>query len=76
MERGVAKTARRSASTASEDPHLLPVLPAGPVALRATIPAVEADYIVVEMAKHLLGENWMQDYVANANQGGIEKVLL
>ena len=37
---------------------------------------IQADYIVVEMAKHLLGENWMQDYVAKANQGGIEKVLL
>ncbi len=37
---------------------------------------VQADYIVIEMAKHLLGENWMQDYVAKANQGGIEKVLL
>jgi hypothetical protein len=37
---------------------------------------VEADYIVVEIAKHLLGQNWMEDYVAKANQGGIEKVLL
>jgi Fe-S oxidoreductase len=37
---------------------------------------VDADYIVVEMAKHLLGPNWMQDYLAKANQGGIEKVLL
>lgn len=37
---------------------------------------VQADYIVVEMAKHLLGENWMQDYVNKANNGGIEKVLL
>ncbi len=36
----------------------------------------QADYIVVEMAKHLLGENWMADYVAKANQGGIERVLL
>ena len=35
-----------------------------------------ADYIVVEMAKHLLGENWMADYVAKANHGGIERVLL
>jgi FAD/FMN-containing dehydrogenase/Fe-S oxidoreductase len=34
------------------------------------------DYIVVEMAKHLLGENWLADYVAKANQGGIERVLL
>jgi len=37
---------------------------------------VTADYIVVEMAKHILGENWMQDYVEKANNGGIEKVLL
>ncbi|HOY03435.1 MAG TPA: (Fe-S)-binding protein, partial [Zoogloea sp.] len=37
---------------------------------------VDADYIVVEMAKHILGENWMSDYVGKANQGGIERVLL
>jgi FAD/FMN-containing dehydrogenase/Fe-S oxidoreductase len=37
---------------------------------------VQADYIVVEMAKHILGENWMQEYVKKANNGGIEKVLL
>ena len=38
--------------------------------------ATTADYIVVEMAQKLLGENWMQDYVAKANQGGIERVLV
>ncbi|QDF95636.1 FAD-linked oxidase [Azoarcus sp. DD4] len=37
---------------------------------------VEPDYIVVELAKHLLGEDWMPDYVAKANSGGIERVLL
>jgi FAD/FMN-containing dehydrogenase/Fe-S oxidoreductase len=37
---------------------------------------IEADYIVVEMAKHLLGEDWMEDYIKKANNGGIEKVLL
>ncbi len=36
----------------------------------------KADYIVVEMARRLLGENWMADYVANANRGGIERVLV
>jgi Fe-S oxidoreductase len=36
----------------------------------------DADYIVVEIAKHLLGQNWMADYVAKANRGGIERVLL
>ena len=37
---------------------------------------IASDYIVVEMAKHILGDNWMQDYVEKANNGGIEKVLL
>jgi hypothetical protein len=37
---------------------------------------IEADYIVVEMAKHLLGSAWMEDYIASANNGGIERVLL
>ena len=36
----------------------------------------DADYIVVEIARHLLGKNWMADYVAKANRGGIERVLL
>ena len=35
-----------------------------------------ADYIVVEMAKHILGPNWLPEYVANANSGGIERVLV
>ena len=37
---------------------------------------LEADYIVVEMARHILGDNWMQQYVAAANRGGIERVLV
>ena len=37
---------------------------------------LEADYIVVEMARHILGESWMQDYVKQANDGGIERVLV
>ena len=35
-----------------------------------------ADYIVIEIARHLLGENWMPEYVARANNGGIERVLV
>src|SRR5450830_705669 len=35
-----------------------------------------ADYIVVEIARHLLGENWMPEYVQRANDGGIERVLV
>jgi FAD/FMN-containing dehydrogenase/Fe-S oxidoreductase len=36
----------------------------------------EADYIVVEIAKNVLGESWLADYVAKANAGGIERVLV
>jgi Fe-S oxidoreductase len=37
---------------------------------------LDADYIVVEIARHVLGENWMADYVRRANSGGIERVLV
>jgi Fe-S oxidoreductase len=36
----------------------------------------EADYIVVEIAERTLGPDWMAEYVAKANRGGIERVLL
>ena len=37
---------------------------------------VDADYIVVEIARNLLGENWLPEYVRRANEGGIERVLV
>ena len=37
---------------------------------------LEADYIVVEMARQILGEQWLPQYVERANQGGIERVLV
>ena len=37
---------------------------------------LEADYIVVEMANQILGDQWMPDYVKKANNGGIERVLV
>jgi FAD/FMN-containing dehydrogenase/Fe-S oxidoreductase len=36
----------------------------------------EADYVVVEIARHVLGEEWLADYVRRANAGGIERVLV
>jgi len=36
----------------------------------------QADYIVVEMARRLLGEDWLPEFVRKANAGGIERVLL
>ncbi len=37
---------------------------------------LEADYIVVEMANQILGKEWLPEYVATANAGGIERVLV
>jgi len=40
------------------------------------VTGMDADYIVVEIARHRLGAEWMADYVRAANSGGIERVLL
>ena len=37
---------------------------------------MQADYVVVEMANQILGDQWMPDYVKVANEGGIERVLV
>ena len=37
---------------------------------------LEADYIVIEMARQILGPDWLPQYVAAANAGGIERVLV
>jgi Fe-S oxidoreductase len=36
----------------------------------------DADYVVVEVARQVLGADWLRDYVARASRGGIERVLL
>jgi FAD/FMN-containing dehydrogenase/Fe-S oxidoreductase len=37
---------------------------------------LDVDYIVVEIAKHVLGKDWMKTYIKKASKGGIERVLL
>ena len=37
---------------------------------------LDTDYIVVELAKGLFGDNWAADFVETANKGGVEQVLL
>ena len=37
---------------------------------------MDADYIVIEIARHVLGPNWLPEYVQKANAGGIERVLV
>ncbi|UZR29878.1 FAD/FMN-binding oxidoreductase [Methylococcus mesophilus] len=43
---------------------------------REDVDKLDADYIVVEIARHVLGENWMKDYVERAVNGGVERVLV
>jgi Fe-S oxidoreductase len=70
---------RDIASLAGEDP--VKVLTSCPSCLQGLArfeadTGAQADYLVVEMARRLLGENWLPDFVARANAGGIERVLL
>jgi FAD/FMN-containing dehydrogenase/Fe-S oxidoreductase len=37
---------------------------------------LDTDYIVVELANRILGQDWQQDFINRARSGGIEKVLL
>ncbi|MGD8616311.1 MAG: DUF3683 domain-containing protein [Gammaproteobacteria bacterium] len=37
---------------------------------------LETDYIVVELADHVLGKDWRRRFVEDARSGGIERVLL
>ncbi|ASJ71696.1 DUF3683 domain-containing protein [Granulosicoccus antarcticus] len=37
---------------------------------------MDTDYIVVELAKGLFGDDWASDFVERANRGGVEQVLL
>jgi len=37
---------------------------------------VEADYIVIELIRHLKGEHWQQGFIRQVENGGIERVLM
>jgi Fe-S oxidoreductase len=37
---------------------------------------LDTDYIVVELARHRLGERWQQQFIDRAHRGGVERVLL
>jgi Fe-S oxidoreductase len=37
---------------------------------------LQTDYIVVEMARQLLGDDWQRAFIEKARSGGIERVLL
>ena len=35
-----------------------------------------SEYIVVEIARNILGEDWLADYVERASRGGIERIVV
>nr|WP_034618658.1 FAD/FMN-binding oxidoreductase [Chitinibacter tainanensis] len=77
MEKGAAKLR----SDAGNDKAPVKILTSCPSCLQGLNrynddAGTEADYIVVEIAKAVLGQNWMPEYVAKASNGGIERVLL
>jgi len=37
---------------------------------------IETDYIVVEVANHVLGDGWQGKFIEKVKDGGIERVLL
>ncbi len=80
IKKGAAKL-REMAVTSSAPPPAVKILTSCPSCLQGLSrynddADIQADYIVVEIARTMLGENWMADYVALANQGGIERVLV
>jgi hypothetical protein len=42
----------------------------------ADVTGLDTDYIVVELANRLLGEDWESRFVSRVQSGGIERVLL
>ncbi len=87
MQKGVAAilqsqaAQQQAAGIAIAPPDKVKILTSCPACLQGLSryegdTGVEADYIVVEMARHKLGENWLPNFVRDANAGGIERVLL
>jgi len=37
---------------------------------------VKADYIVIELARHLHGEQWQSEFIKKIKSGGIDRVLM
>ncbi len=66
-----------------DDPHLpVKVLTSCPSCLQGLkrfaddAGGLDADYLVVEIAKHVLGPNWLPEYLDKVRAGGVERVLL
>ena len=78
-EEELSAGAQRSRQDSGESP--LTVLTSCPSCLQGLArfepeTGIRAEYLVVELARRLLGENWLEQYVDNVTTGGIERVLL
>ena len=74
-----AQLAQDLAASADARPHkILTTCPSCLQGLARYAPetGLQADYIVTEMARAILGQNWLDDYVRQATSGGIERILL
>jgi Fe-S oxidoreductase len=84
LRKGEADLAVLTASQGSTPPAVTKILTSCPSCLQGLSRygndlnngLLEADYIVVEMARKILGPAWLVDYVQKANAGGIERVLV
>ena len=81
LRKGVGKLRAVEAATPTVTPVPVKILTSCPSCLQGLSRfdedvGTEADYIVVEVAKHILGSDWLPDYVRRANRGGIERVLV
>jgi len=74
LETGIA--ARDAAATTTRVLTACPSCLQGLMRYRKLAGGLKADYLLIELARHTLGENWMKEYVEKANNGGIERVLL
>ncbi|PKO84654.1 MAG: FAD-linked oxidase [Betaproteobacteria bacterium HGW-Betaproteobacteria-11] len=81
IEKGAAALQKLGAGEAANPVNTVKILTSCPSCLQGLSrfdddAGTTADYIVVEMAKAILGPTWLEDYVRAANAGGIERVLL
>ena len=74
LEKGIA--ARDAAATRTRVLTACPSCLQGLMRYRKLAGGLKADYLVIELARHTLGEDWLKEYVEKANNGGIERVLL
>lgn len=75
---GIESIRKSNASTTVKDMKLLTSCPACQQGLSRYTDetGLKTDYIVVEMADNLLGENWQKTFTEQLNSEGIEQVLL